>query len=59
MEHKSILGNLIICPECQKKMVCKKDTFTPRSCTLVCKDCKFEREVNFPENAGGYIGDLK
>ena len=56
---KNILGDLVICPHCRKPMKLKKDTFHSRGCIVICDDCNYERKVPFPENVGGFIGELE
>jgi len=58
VNKNNILGDMIICPHCKKPMKLKKDTFYNRGCTVICEDCNFKREVIFPENVGGFVGEL-
>lgn len=59
MPDKNILGDLIECPHCRKNMKLKKNSFRGDGCIVICDDCAFEREVRFPPNTGGYIGELE
>lgn len=55
---KSILGDLIFCPICKKEMKIKNQSLAHKGCLLICHPCNFEKEVIFPSNVGGFIGNL-